>query len=530
MELHGKNIIAESTSAEGGTRLRAVNPANGKELEPSFAEATTSEVDRAVRAADEAGGACRKAGPERIARFLEAIGEEIVALGESLIQRCKDETGLPEARLTAERGRTVGQLAMFAALVREGSWVDARMDRPLPDRKPIPKPDVRRMLAPMGPVAIFGASNFPLAFSVAGGDTASALAAGNPVVVKAHPSHPGTSEMVLRAMQKAARNCDLPAGVASMVHGASVEVGLALVKHPLIRAVGFTGSLGGGRALCDAAAARPEPIPVYAEMGSTNPVYVLPGALKERASGIAEGLAGSVTLGVGQFCTNPGLVFGLAGPDFDAFVAEAAKRLAAVPAGTMLNAGICARYCESVSRVRGLPGVRVAGEAAVDEGGSRAAGSAALFVTDGATFAETPALREELFGPSTVLVACASQEELVKIAGQLPGQLTATVHGTPADLEAHRELLGVLAQRVGRLICNGFPTGVEVCAAMHHGGPYPATSNGLYTSVGTAAILRFARPICYQSFPQELLPPELRDKNERGIWRLVDGERTRDDV
>jgi len=307
-------------------------------------------------------------------------------------------------------------------------------------------------------------------------------------------------------------------------------VGLALVKHPLIKAVGFTGSLAGGRALCDAAAARPEPIPVYAEMGSTNPVFILPGALKERAPGIAEGLAASVTLGVGQFCTNPGLFFALAGPDFEAFAGEAARRMAAAPAGTMLNAGICTRYREAVSRVRALPGVRVAGEAATEEGGARAAGAAVLFVTDGATFLKTPALREELFGPATVLVVCASTGELEEIARQLPGQLTATMHGTADDLSAHRDLADLLAQRAGRLICNGFPTGVEVCAAMHHGGPYPATSNGLYTSVGTAAILRFARPICYQSFPQELLPPELRDKNERGIWRQVDGERTKDDV
>ncbi|MGD0093101.1 MAG: aldehyde dehydrogenase (NADP(+)) [Planctomycetota bacterium] len=524
MELHGKNIIAGETSGAGTRTFSAVNPATGAELAPAFHEATDAEVNRAVEFAAAAWGDYRHRAPEQIAAFLETCGAEIMALGDELIQRAHAETALPETRLLAERVRTVNQFNLFAQLVREGSWVDARIEHGMPGRKPGPKPDLRRMLQPLGPIAVFGASNFPFAYSVAGGDTASALAAGNPVLAKAHPAHPGACELAMRALHAAVRKCGLPAGLISMLHGNSNAVGLALVRHPLVKAVGFTGSVQGGLALCDAAAKRAEPIPVYAEMGSTNPIFVLPGALAARSTEIAQGLAQSVTLGVGQFCTNPGLVFGVAGPQFQQFCAQVGDLVKRVAPGTMLTAAMCARYRQGCEEFRGIPGVQLAAAASGAEPGQAAA---ALFSTDADTFLQTPALHEELFGPSTLLIACPTPAALCATAGRLRGQLTATVHGTPEDLRENAGLLDVLLQKAGRLICNGFPTGVEVCAAMQHGGPYPATSHAHFTSVGTAAVLRFARPVCYQDFPQELLPPALRDRNERGIWRLVDGQLTK---
>jgi len=529
MELHGKNIIGGRLCAGGTRSFAAVNPETNERLEPVFTEATETEVGRALELAAAAFVEYRRKTPEERAAFLDAIGAEIMALGDELIKRANAETALPHARLMAERTRTIGQFGLFAKLIREGSWVDARIERAQPGRKPAPKPDLRRMLAPIGPVAVFGASNFPLAYSVAGGDTAAALAAGNPVVVKAHPGHPGTSELTMRALQAAAQGRALPAGVVSMVHGATNAVGMALVKHPCTKAVGFTGSLQGGRALWEAAAARPEPIPVYAEMGSTNPVFVLPGALAARAAEIAEGLVQSVTMGVGQFCTCPGLVFGVRGAAFDAFVGHVARLAAQVPPGTMLHSRLCARYREGVEEFEKLPGVKTAGRASGAEHQKTQAG-AVIFVTDAETFLKTPRLHEELFGPATVIVGCASTGELATVAGRLPGQLTASIHATLEDLQECRPLAEVLTQRAGRVVYNGFPTGVEVCAAMHHGGPYPATIFPHFTSVGTAGILRFVRPVCYQNCPPELLPLELQDRNAGHIWRLVDGELTKADV
>lgn len=497
-------------------------------LTPDFHEASAEEVDRAALAAQAAFEIYRSTAPEARATFLDRIADQIATLGELLLQRANAETALPEARLTGERGRTIGQLKMFASLLREGSWVEAHIDRAQPDRKPMPKPDLRRMLVPLGPVAVFGASNFPLAFSVAGGDTASALAAGCPVVVKAHPAHPGTSEMVAQAIMTAAEATGMPAGVFSMVHGSGPEVGLRLIQHPSIKAVGFTGSLRAGRAIYDAAAARPEPIPVYAEMGSTNPVFLLPGALAERATQLAEQFVQSVTMGVGQFCTNPGLAFGT-GDGLQTFAREAARHACDAAPGTMLYDIVCSRWHEGANHLRGIAGVEVLGEAAgVDAGKGRA--GALIFATDANTFQKETALHEEVFGPSSVVVSCDSSEQLLEAARRLPGQLTATVHGTEEDLQANRALLEILQQKAGRVIINGFPTGVEVCASMQHGGPYPATTDSRTTSVGTEAIKRFARPVCFQGYPDSLLSIELQNANTRGIWRLVDNEYSRDDV
>ena len=418
---------------------------------------------------------------------------------------------------------------MFAALIREGSWVDARIDRAQPDRQPIPKQDLRRMLIPLGPVGVFGASNFPFAFSVAGGDTASALAAGCPVIVKAHPAHPGTSEMTAKALLKAATETGMPEGVFSMVHGLR-ETGVALVKHPLLQAVGFTGSLTAGRSLFDAAAQRSRPIPVYAEMGSVNPVFVLPGAISERGEKIAEGFAASVTMGVGQFCTNPGLVIGLKTDGLNAFTAKAAEKIGQAAPGSMLSSGISHAYGLGIARLQASQGVKQESPVTAALDPTKTQAGAAIFSTDAATFLHTPDLAHEVFGPSTLLVTCDTPAQLEAVAHSLEGQLTATVQGSPDDLLTYRTLISILETKVGRLIFNGFPTGVEVCPSMQHGGPYPATTDSRTTSVGTAAIFRFVRPLCYQDFPSEALPPELQNANPRGLWRLVDNQLTREAV
>jgi NADP-dependent aldehyde dehydrogenase len=530
MELHGRNLLGRETSASSRDLFQASNPATGARLDPPYHEAAPGEIDRAMDLAASAFAPYRARPAAERADFLERIAEEILALGDVLIDRAHRETGLPAARLTGERARTAGQLRMFAALIREGSWVEARIDRAQPARQPLPKPDVRSLLIPIGPVAVFGASNFPLAFSVAGGDTASALAAGCPVVIKAHPAHPGTSELAGRAILAAAEKHGLPEGVFSLVHGRKNETGLGLVRHAAARAVAFTGSLRGGRALHDAAAARPVPIPVHAEMGSANPVFVLPGALRERAEEFAAGLHASVTLGVGQFCTNPGLILGLAGDGLDRFAARFRELIGKTAAGTMLHAGIREAYEGGARRLRDTPGVAVLAESEAAADPARTEARARAFSTRAAVFLARRELAEEVFGPSTLIVRCESAGELEAIARGLDGHLTATIHGTADDLREHRGLVAIIEEKVGRLLWNGFPTGVEVCPAVHHGGPYPATTDPRFTSVGTAAIRRFARPVCYQNWPEEALPLELRTRNERGIWRLVDGELTRGDL
>src|SRR5579871_1151725 len=526
MELHGQNLIGYGTSAARGETIPAVNPATGAAFGIPFHIATTEEVDRALELAESAFFAYRSLPVADRAAFLDRIAEELLELGDTLLERAHQETALPLARLTGERGRTVSQLRMFAEVVREGSWIQARIDRGQPDRQPAPRPDLRRMLIPLGPVVVFGAGNFPLAFSVPGGDTASALAAGCPVVVKAHPAHPGTSELAARAILWAAEATGMPEGVFSMLHGLK-ETGLAMVRHPKTQAVGFTGSLIGGRALFDAAHQREKPIPVYAEMGSINPVFVLPGALRARGEKIAEGLALSVTQGVGQFCTNPGLTIGLNDQALTPFIETLAERLSQTAPATMLYAGIREAYGRGIERLQQTEGVKQQTHPTTPADPALTQANAAIFTTDAQTFLQTHALSEEVFGPSSLLVVCGSPEEMEAVANGLEGQLTATIHGTPEDLRDYRGLVAVLETKAGRLIFNGFPTGVEVCAAMQHGGPYPATTDSRTTSVGTAAILRFARPVCYQDFPQEALPVELQDANAHGIWRLLDGEWTR---
>ena len=525
MAIHGSNFIGSSLSASGTQTFTAFDPSTAEPTGSRFHIATEEEIDRAICLADAAFSQYRNLERQARADFLEAIACEIEELGDGLLEQANAETALPMPRLIGERARTTGQLRMFAGLIREGSWVQARINAALPERKPQPRVDLRRMLIPLGPVGVFGASNFPFAFSVAGGDTASALAAGCPVIVKAHPAHPAVSEMTAAAVIRAAKSTGMPDGVFSMLHGAK-EVGMSLVNHPLLQAVGFTGSLAAGRALFNAAAARPRPIPVYAEMGSINPVFMLPGALKDRTDTLISGLSQSITLGVGQFCTNPGLVVGIGGHDLEQLRIGVAAEIAGTAPATMLHPGIAKAYAAGVDRLTATSGVYVAGQAGASGESTKA--RAVLFASDAVNFLKEHAASEENFGPSSVMVACGSPEELEQVAKTLEGQLTASVHGTEEDFQTYRSLISILETKVGRLIFNGYPTGVEVCPAMQHGGPYPATTDGRTTSVGTAAIERFARPICYQDSPQSRLPVELQDDNPTGIWRLVEGSLTRE--
>lgn len=529
MAFHGKNLIAGSYSAEGERKFCVFAPAAGEMLPGEFTEATEAELDRAIAAADEAFRRTPR-DPHRTAQLLDRIAANIEAVGDELIERCSAETALPTTRVKLELGRTTGQLRMFASLVREGSWVDARIDRADPRRRPIPKPDLRRMLLPLGPVAVFPASNFPLAFSTAGGDTASALAAGCPVVVKARPSHAGTSELVGEAVRSAVAEVGLPGGWFSQLHGPGRSLGLRLVEHPAIKAVGFTGSLSGGRALMAAAAARPEPIPVYAEMGSINPIFLFPDALSHSAETIAEGYHQSLTLGVGQFCTNPGLVFGVRGEAWNRFTTRVAQLVRTTPAGSMLLEPIFKDYQQGVARWRSDRRVRCLAEADSSADASRWQCRAAVFTVSIEAFLEDPSFQHEVFGPAALMVECDRIEQMVDAAEQLNGQLTATVHATASEFNQVHPLWQALQRKVGRILLGGFPTGVEVCSAMHHGGPFPASSDPHFTSVGTAAIVRFARPMCYQSVAEAFLPPELHDDNPLGIWRLVDGRWTNEPI
>ncbi len=528
MTFSGKSLIGFREASGNGDSFSAWNPATGQKIEPTFYAATTKETDDAVNLAGAAFPAYSRISSTARAAFLRHIASRIEAITEELVERAHLETALPKPRLTSETGRTCNQLRLFASVVEEGSWVGARIDRADPDRKPLAKPDVRSMLYPIGPVIVFGASNFPLAFSFAGGDTASALAAGNPVIFKAHPAHPSTSELVARAIIESIREEDLPDGVFSLLFDSGNAVGAQLVQHPLVRAGGFTGSTAGGRALMNLAAARPEPIPFYAEMGSTNPVFLLPGALASRGKEIAGQLHGSFTLGSGQFCTKPGLIFVPQSNEATAFVNEFQGKSAQSQNFTLLTVGISTAYRREIEHRRKLAG----GVAVLAEGEQPGAepaflAGAVVFQTDAQTFLANPDLSAEVFGPSTLLVECANRDQITNAAQNLGGHLTATIHGTEKDLEDFADLVEILKSKVGRIVFNGYPTGVEVNHAMVHGGPYPASSDSRTTSVGTMAILRFARPVCYQNFPNPALPDALKNANPRRILRMVDGELTR---
>jgi len=522
MALTGDLFIASKRVHRDGPGFQAVAASTGTPLEPSFSMATKDDVEAAAAAAEAAFPIYSNLPREKRAAFLEAIAEEIDALGETLTERAMQESGLPHARLTGERGRTSGQLRLFAKELRLGEYLRARIDHAIPDRQPAPKPDLRLRMIPVGPVVVFGASNFPLAFSVAGGDTASALAAGCPVIVKGHSAHPGTSELVAGAIERAVARTGMPAGVFSLINGAGSEVGASLVSHPVVKAVGFTGSRGGGTALMKLAASRPVPIPVYAEMSSINPVFLLPAALESRAEALGKGYIASLTMGAGQFCTNPGLVLALESPALDRFLAAATEAVSGVAAQTMLTPGILKAYEQGVARWAAAPGLN---QIAQGQEGSASCGRAALFTMTGADFIADPSHAEEVFGAASLLVRCATIEELLKVVALLEGQLTATLHLDDADTEVAAQLLPLLERLAGRILANGWPTGVEVTDAQVHGGPFPSTADGRSTSVGTLAIDRFLRPVAYQDLPAALLPADLRD-GDAGIPRRIDGKPT----
>ncbi|HEV2296225.1 MAG TPA: aldehyde dehydrogenase (NADP(+)) [Tepidisphaeraceae bacterium] len=523
-DIVGKHLINGTWVGEANGAFEAMSPATGATLLPKFAEAGAAEVDLALLAARSAFDASLDLPPRWPAPLLDGIAAKVMDLGDALLERGEAETALPRGRLTMERGRTVGQLKMFAEFVREGSWVDATIDTPDPTRAPVPKPDIRRVLRPRGPVAVFGASNFPFAFSAVGGDTASALAAGCPVIVKGHPSHPGTSELFAAAVLAALQECKLPLGLFALLQGRSNELGATLVRHPAVTAVGFTGSQKAGRALFDLAAARPSPIPAFAEMGSINPLVILPGAFEDRMARIAEGLSASVLLGGGQFCTKPGVVFAV-GERSESLVSRVGRVIGSTQPITMLSPSLRDNF---MRRVRDLAYTDNVGNTDAPDESVGAAGTwAAMFQTDAATFQREPTLREEVFGPSSLVVHCKDTAELLACLDVIQGSLTGTVHIGAGDEEATvRAVIRKLEEKVGRVIVNGYPTGVEVCDAMVHGGPYPATTDASTTSVGSSAIRRFARPVAFQDTPDALLPPALQNANPLGIERTVNGKRT----
>ncbi|TXS90247.1 aldehyde dehydrogenase (NADP(+)) [Parahaliea maris] len=518
MLIGGKAVRSEQETFTGFDRV------SGEPLAPDYTPAGPQHIDEAVALAGEAFPVFRRLSPVARADFLNCCADEILALGDALVERAVAESGLPLGRISGERDRTVNQLRLFAAVLREGSYLDVRIDEALPDRPGMPRPDLRSQQIGLGPVAVFGASNFPLAFSVAGGDTASALAAGCPVVVKAHPAHPGTSEMVALALCAAVRKCELPVGVFSLLFDSGIAVGQSLVSHPGIRAVGFTGSFAAGMALKKIADQREQPIPVYAEMGSVNPVFLFPEALQARGEELARGFAASVTLGAGQFCTNPGLAFAVRSPALESFVATLAEAIAEVPAQTMLTSAIQGTYASAAAELEASDGVECVAAGLTDATGSAA--EARLLTTTAARFLADRVLSHEIFGPCSLLVVCESEQDFLRLAQEMEGQLTVTLQLDDGDLPLAARLLPVLEDKAGRILCNGFPTGVEVCHAMVHGGPFPASSDGASTSVGSMAIRRFLRPVCYQNFPPELLPEALQGENPYEVERLINGEQT----
>lgn len=512
-------------SAMGGETYATFDPKSNTATEWRFYEATEEEIDTAAKKAAAAFLEYKDFSGKQKAAFLNAIAEEIEVLGDELIATYTKESGLPEGRAKGERGRTMGQLRAFATLLEEGSWVEATIDTAQPEREPLPKVDIRKMLVPMGPIAVFGSSNFPLAFSTAGGDTASALAAGCPVIVKSHPMHAATGELVASAIVKAAQRTGMPDGIFSNLNSSGIEVGKQLVLHPEIKGVGFTGSIKGGTALYKLASERKEPIPVFAEMGSINPVVALPSALAENGADWAAKYAGSITLGAGQFCTNPGLILGVKGASLDAFIGTLGTEIEKLAPTCMLHPNIHGNFEKGKAELSQQAGVDVV--ASYEDDSQPNYGKQKVLAVDGADFMNNPKLHEEVFGPFSIVVKCADAEELTAIIDQLEGQLTGTVLGDVSELKTFSKTIDALQRRVGRIIFNGVPTGVEVCPSMHHGGPFPASTDSRFTSVGTSAIKRWVRPVSFQNWPQELLPEALKDVNPLDIMRILDGEHTR---
>ena len=524
----GKNYIGNSLSSKGNKTFTTFNPLLNSENQTIFNEASNEEINEAVQLASEAFNKFRMISGKQKAVFLNAIADEILALDDALIQVYCSETGLSEGRAKGERGRTVFQLRIFADLVAEGSWVNATIDTAIPERTPLPKADLRKMLIPLGPVVVFGASNFPLAYSTAGGDTAAALAAGCPVIVKSHPMHAGTGELVSFAIIKAAKKTGMPNGVFSNLNSSGIEVGVALVNHPQVKAVGFTGSIKGGRALLDLAAKREEPIPVFAEMGSINPVIILPQALKNRQESLAKTYAGSITLGTGQFCTNPGLIIGIKGENLQHFIQNIGREIVKIHPSVMLHPNIHNAYKKNKNTLISQSDIEIVSEY---EGELRMHHAQQVITTvEGKTFLENPTLHQEVFGPFSLVVQCDDAKQLKKIISQLEGQLTGTIIAEQTEISVYSDIIAALQLRVGRIIYNGVPTGVEVCPSMVHGGPYPSSTDSRFTAVGVDSINRWVRPFSFQNWPNQLLPDELKNDNPLHIVRSIDGRRTKEKI
>ena len=520
----GKNYIGNQLSNKGTKTYKTFNPLLNIENEIIYHEATSEEIDQAVSLATQAFNDFRKTSGIKKAAFLNAIADEILLLDEALVQTYCSETGLPEGRAKGERGRTIGQLRAFAALVQEGSWVEATIDTAIPDRAPIPKPDLRKVMVPLGPVVVFGASNFPLAYSTAGGDTAAAFAAGCPVIVKSHPMHAGTGELVASAINKAANKTGMPNGVFSNLNSSGIEVGVQLVQHPQVKAVGFTGSIRGGRALFDLASQREEPIPVFAEMGSVNPVVILPEALKRRGAELAKTYAGSITLGTGQFCTNPGLLLGIKGENLTNFIQHLSEEIVKIEPSCMLHPNIIGAYESNKQKAIAQEGITVVADYNTDVQTNYARQT--VTTVEGKTFLENTTLHQEVFGPFSMVVQCENAKQLKDVISKLEGQLTGTLIAEDHETSMYAKVIEALQNRVGRIIFNGVPTGVEVCPAMQHGGPYPASTDSRFTAVGIHSIKRWVRPFSYQDWPDNLLPEELKNENPLGISRLVNNRQT----
>lgn len=524
----GKNYIGSQLKASGSKTFKTFNPQLNKENPWVFTEATQDEIEETVTLANQAFATYKKCSGSEKATFLNAIADEILALGDDLLTQYSSESGFPRGRAEGERGRMIGQLRSFADMLTEGSWVKATIDTAIADRQPAPKEDLRKIFAPLGPVVVFGSSNFPFAFSTAGGDTASALAAGCPVIVKSHSMHIGTGEMVASAIIKAAQKTNMPEGVFSNLIGGGTTLGASLVKHPLVKAVGFTGSIRGGRALFDLAAQRPEPIPVFAEMGSVNPVVLLPNALTENSEKWANAYAGSITLGAGQFCTNPGLLIGIKGAALTKFSEELATAIEKIAPSCMLHPSMQSGFEDGAQKMSAQPGVSKVAQYQGDVAPNY--GAQTVLTVDGKTFLENKTLSHEVFGPFSIIVQCENQAELVAVIAQLDGQLTGTIIGEAKELEQHQDVVAAMQNRVGRLIFNGVPTGVEVCPSMIHGGPYPASSDSRFTAVGIDAVYRWVRPFSYQNWPNELLPLELQNENPLQILRMVNNSATKSPI
>ncbi|WP_142786598.1 aldehyde dehydrogenase (NADP(+)) [Changchengzhania lutea] len=524
----GKNYIGNKLSAKGNSIYKTFNPQLNIENEQAFTEASSEEIDAAVTLASEAFKSFQNISGIKKSEFLNAIADEILALDNTLIKTYCLESGLPEGRAKGERGRTIGQLRMFADLVKEGSWVEATIDTAEPNREPQPKPDLRKMMVPLGPVAVFGASNFPLAYSTAGGDTASALASGCPVIVKSHPMHSGTGELVASAVIKAAQKTNMPNGVFSNLNGINIDVGAQLVKHSGVKAVGFTGSIKGGRALYDMAAKRDEPIPVFAEMGSVNPVVILPESLKEKGESLAKTYAGSITLGTGQFCTNPGLILGLKSDAFSSFIDRLSDEIIKIEPTCMLHPNIKGAYDTNKEKAMQQSAITVVADYE-DEVQTNFARQTVTTV-EGAIFLKNTTLHQEVFGPYSIVVLCEDAAQLEKIISNLEGQLTGTIIAESSEANKYPKIISALQNRVGRLIFNGVPTGVEVCTSMTHGGPYPASTDSRFTAVGIHSIKRWVRPMSYQDWPNDLLPEALKDENPLGVFRVVNNCDTKNSI